>query len=300
MAQNDYMTTCAWTWRATGTAWRIHHGGRIHQATASAVAEAVARDEHRWSRFLPHSDVSRLNTAAGSAVDVSEDTLNLLDACNRWTRDTGGVFQPLVGGHLMAWGYRRSLEDIAPYAPSSPAPAAVDGDVAVDRGRGRAQIPVGARLDLGGIAKGWMAARAAELLRILSDDPSVLVDAGGDLVAVRGDHEVHVESPFEPDGAPAARVHLVEGQGVATSGCDRRSWRNGDGRLVHHLIDPETGQPGVRAHATVVAGDPVTADVLATTLALRPDLVADMPEAAMVAVGGLVRTTVRWDREARL
>ena len=128
----------------------------------------------------------------------------------------------------------------------------------------------------------------------------MLVDAGGDLVAVRGDHEVDVEPPFEPGGAPAARVRLAEGQGVATSGCDRRSWRNGDGRLVHHLIDPETGQPGLRSHATVVAGDPVTADVLATTLALRPDLVAGLPHAAMVTVGGLVRTTARWDREAAL
>ena len=67
------------------------------------------------------------------------------------------------------------------------------------------------------------------------------------------------------------------GQGVATSGYGRRHWRNGDGRLAHHLIDPATGAPGRLAHATVVSDDPVAADVLAKVLALRPDRITKMP-----------------------
>jgi thiamine biosynthesis lipoprotein ApbE len=66
-------------------------------------------------------------------------------------------------------------------------------------------------------------------------------------------------------------LHLSAGQAIATSGFGRRQWTNGDGTLAHHLIDPRTGAPGPRVHATVIAGDPVTADVTATMRALRPE-----------------------------
>jgi thiamine biosynthesis lipoprotein len=295
MKTGTYVTTAAWTWPATGTTWQIHHSGGVAQATAVAVAAAVAADEQHWSRFLADSDVSRLNAAAGSDVEVSQETLDLLAACNGWVRRTDGVFQPLIGRTLAAWGYDRSLADHRPHASSSPPRCAVNGTVKIDLGRGRAQVPAGMSLDLGGIAKGWMAGRAAYLLRTLSDDPSVLVDAGGDLVAARGDHLVDVEGPFGAGAPPIARLLLADGQGVATSGFDRRSWRNGDGRFAHHLIDPATGEPGVAAHATVVAEDPAGADVLAKTVALRPHLVAELPEAAMVIVGNDIRTSPRWE-----
>jgi hypothetical protein len=52
----------------------------------------------------------------------------------------------------------------------------------------------------------------------------------------------------------------------------------------------------VRSHATVIAEDPVAADVLAKTLALRPDRLGGMTVAAMVMVNDHVRTTPRWDQ----
>ena len=63
--------------------------------------------------------------------------------------------------------------------------------------------------------------------------------------------------------------------------------------LAHHLIDPETGAPGPRTHATVVADDPVAADVLAKVLTLRPGRIAALDEAAMVMVDAGVRVTAR-------
>src|SRR5581483_4038497 len=102
------VTTAAWEWRATGTTWRIHHGGGVSAALAQAVAAAVEHDEARWSRFRAGSEVARINAAGGDWVAVSADTLRILEACTTWARRTDGVFQPLVGGALVAWGYRRS------------------------------------------------------------------------------------------------------------------------------------------------------------------------------------------------
>ena len=81
---------------------------------------------------------------------------------------------------------------------------------------------------------------------------------------------------------PIARVWVGEGQGIATSGYGRRRWQNGDGRPAHHLIDPETGVPWLRTHATVISDDPVAADVLAKLLTLRPGRIAALDEAGMV------------------
>lgn len=177
-----------------------------------------------------------------------------------------------------------------------PVGSAIDGAIEVDRERCTARVPAGARIDLGGIAKSWMAVRAADVVCDACDDSAVLVDAGGDLIAARGVHIVGVEAPLSPHSPAVASIELSCGQGVATSGFGRRRWRNGDGRTAHHLIDPSTGAPGPFAHATVVADDPVAADVLATTLALRPQLIAAMAEAAMVIVEGRVRTTERWQQ----
>src|SRR5438128_2026259 len=117
---NQSITPAAWTWPATGTTWQIHHSGGVDQATAAAVAAAVAADERRWSRFLPDSDVSRINTAAGAAVEVDGVTLDLLAASNAWVRRTRGVFQPLIGRTLAAWGYQRSLADGPAHVRQSP------------------------------------------------------------------------------------------------------------------------------------------------------------------------------------
>lgn len=294
----SHTTTAAWEWRATGTTWRIHHTGGVEAGLAATVAQAVERDEARWSRFRAESEVARINAGAGRPVAVSPHTLDLLEVCDYWIRVTGGVFQPLVGGALVAWGYRRSLSDRRAYAAASPDPRRLDGRPRVDRERGTVWIPAGTRLDLGGIAKSWMGCRAAALLKTRCDDPVILVDAGGDLVAARGRHLVAVEDPRDHAAAPLAHVTVEDGQGIATSGFGRRRWQNGDGRPAHHLIDPETGAPGPRTHATVLAADPVAADVLAKVLTLRPGRIAALEEAAMVLSGGEITTTRAWDRVA--
>jgi thiamine biosynthesis lipoprotein len=182
----------------------------------------------------------------------------------------------------------------------------VHGRLELDRDGLRARVPAGARLDLGGIAKSYMAVRAGQRLAELTDDPALLVDAGGDLVAVRGEHIVAVERPGDaplnvpgrPLGEAVCHLRLRPGFGVATSGYGRRQWRNGDGVAAHHLIDPDTGRPGGWAHATVVARDPVQADVVAKCLVLRPRLLGALELPAMLTVDGATMATAAWQEVA--
>jgi len=282
----DTSSATAWEWRAMGTAWLIHHGSGVSHELAVRAAEQVASDEQRWSRFLPDSELNRINQRAGVPIEPDPETFDLLLTARRMVDRTEGAFQPLIGEVLSAWGYADSLDRRAAGAAVSPSPQPVRGSLRVDQARRRVIVPPGTSLDLGGIAKSWSAARAGRILREASGP--VLLDAGGDVIAVRDAHELTVEHTGE-------LIRLEEGQGAATSGYGRRHWRNGDGRPASHLIDPTTGAPAAWAHATVVADDPVWADVLATSLVVNPALIAECDEACLIVTqSGQRRESPRW------
>ncbi len=267
----------AWEWSATGTVWRVHHDGTLTAEDAERARALVAADEARWSRFRADSETTSVTAAAGAFVPVSSATLELLEACRTWVEATGGVFQPLVGAALRAWGYAEPLQS-GPPASTRPRTAPIVGTIEVDPVRGAVRIPAGTALDLGGIAKGWIADRAARLLAE-TDCASVLVDAGGDMVAVAGTHRVevvHAEHRY-------ASVRLEQGTAIATSGPWARSWVDAGGATAHHLIDPSTGAPGAAVSATVVAPTCAEADVEAKVLALRPERIDGTALAAFVS-----------------
>ncbi|HYW29226.1 MAG TPA: FAD:protein FMN transferase [Gaiellales bacterium] len=288
----------AWTWPAMGTTWRLYHGGGVSAEAAEAVTALVHADEQRWSRFLPHSELCALNSGAGSHVPVSPETIDVLRACAAWTRATDGLFQPLVGIAVQAWGYGRSMLEAEAGAAASPAGGPIDARIEIDPDRGTARIPDGRALDLGGIAKSWTVLRAGRLAAVLTDEPRLLVDGGGDLYAVRGDHLVDVAGGLWAE-EPDLRIELHADEGVATSSTAKRRWRNADGVEAHHLIDPETGRPCPPAQATVCAPDPVTADVLATVLCLRPGMIGELALPSRVVTEAGERTGGGWEARCR-
>ena len=129
-------------------------------------------------------------------------------------------------------------------------------------------LPPGMALDLGGIAKGWIAEQAA---LILSDFSSACaVNAGGDMFLIGfpdgEDHwSVALEDPLQPE------IHLttlkVDPGAVATSSVTKRTWKQGE-KQRHHLIDPRTGEPAVTdwLSMTVIAAHAYEAEVFAKAL----------------------------------
>ncbi len=251
------------TWSAMGTtcrAWLVGQGAA--EATASARA-LVAHLEDRWSRFLPTSDIGRLNAAGGHPVLVAPETIDVLREAISWWQVTGGWFDPTVADALVAAGYDRDrAAGHGPIRAGVPAPGC-DG-IVLDRRAGTVQLPRGVHVDLGGIGKG----RATDVIVAQLDHlPGGLIDLGGDL-------RVWGTPPADQTGWPiaiadlrddstVALLGLAEGA-VATSSSLRRCWAEGD-RAAHHLIDPHRGAPtrGELVAATVVAGSATTAEVLA-------------------------------------
>lgn len=219
--------------------------------------------ERVWSRFLPGSDVSRLNAAAGRWVDVCADTVVLLRHSRRYWELTEGQFDPTVHAAMLAHGYDRDLACVratGSAAPVASVPAPGCDGIEVDAAAGRARLPLGAGFDPGGIGKGLAADLVcAELLA--AGAAGALVNVGGDLRAAgrpprRDGWVVAVPDPYDTR-REQLRVAFDDG-GVATSSTLRRRWTAG-GREVHHVLDPATGRP--------TTGTVVAVSVVATTAA---------------------------------
>lgn len=296
MSDTALETRPAWEWRAMGATWRLRHTGKVEIEVVGALADAIAADERRWSRFLARSEVSRLNRAPGVPLQVSTETLDLLLACDRWHEQTEGAFSVMVGGALIAYGYRESQRVRPPRTAVTPRPEPIPGALTVvDAVRRLACVPEGTALDLGGVARMWSAERAGAIVRTLSDDPAILLEVGDDMIAVRGDHLVAVGGDGDANGRA---VVLRDGHALASSSWSTLIWSNDDGAAAHHLIDPATGAPAEPGSAVVIASDAGEADALATALAIRPALVSRLSACAMVLSDQGERHTAAWEAVA--
>ncbi|MCL4826697.1 MAG: FAD:protein FMN transferase [Caldilinea sp.] len=287
--------------RAMNTAVEVvaYHDG---EDVTAAIEALFHQAEQRMSRFLPDSELSRLN-AADAPQTVSPDLFAVIETALWAAQQTGGLYDPTILADLEAAGYDRSFEYVVTrngFSWSAPAdaPGAAGrrrtsyADIMLDRNAGVVVKPAGVRLDLGGIGKGWTVDRAAE--RLLGA-AAFLVNAGGDLYAYgRPGHprgwRITIEHPLRRTHW-IARLY-IDHAGLATSTTMKRRWTV-DGQHRHHLIDPRTGQPAITdaLSVTVVAPRTVTAELLAKVALL---LGADAGLAYLTAtdgVEGLIYTT---------
>ena len=241
---------------------------------------SVARDriqalERRWSRFLPGSEIRRLNALAGGPVEVSGDTRLLVELAVQAWRLTGGGFDPTLLDALRAAGYDRTFEELSDddfwVLPDPSLPRLRPGSTDIVFDGSSITLPAGMGFDPGGIGKGLAADLVSQLL-LDEGAAGACVNMGGDL-RVRGESPtgagwtLAIEHPC--CSTPIATVGLRDGA-VATSSVLRRVWQVG-GRHFHHLIDPATGEPSTSdlALASVVAGQAWVAEVLAKAVLLR-------------------------------
>ncbi len=220
--------------------------------------------EHRWSRFLPESELSRLNRADGRPVLVSDDTRVAVAAAVEAWRATDGRFDPTVLAALEASGYDRDFALLEPdpraVTDDVPMPAPGCREIEIDHVVGAVTLPPGLRIDLGGIGKGLAADLVVDEL-IAAGADGACVNVGGDL-RVRGTAPSADGWVMDVEPMPGLRIALADGA-VATSSVSKRRWRR-EGKPVHHLLDPRDGRPTVAGlvAVTLIASRAVAAEML--------------------------------------
>jgi len=257
---------------------------RAYEAAAAAFARVTELDRI-MSDYRPESELRGLGEVSTA---VSADLFAVLARAVEIAEATDGAFDPTIGPLVALWRDARQSRRM-------PAPSARDAamrlvgwrNVDLDPARRAVRLArPGMRLDLGGIAKGYILQQALAAMAP-HGVTSALLEAGGDVVV--GDAPPNRDGwSIEVIGADAqfaARAARLTNAALATSG-PTAQFVEIAGVRYSHVIDPRTGI-GLTDHVTahVIAADAATADALATALTVvspgsRPGILSRVPHVA--------------------
>ena len=239
------------------------------QNADAALDEAVAEIEQLdalWSIASSDGEIARLN--AEKKITASADTLALLTRAKEISAATDGLFSTTIAPLMEAWGFTSGDYRVPDEAELSALLAHVD-DEEIAISDSTVTIPADAKVDLGGIAKGFTSARVMEIFRENGIKNGIL-SLGGNVQALGTKPDgtlwrVGLQNPAD-ERALFATLELAD-KAVITSGAYERNFEQ-DGIVYHHIIDPRTGYPAESglSSVTIVSDDGTLADGLSTAL----------------------------------
>lgn len=261
--------------------------------------------EALFSRTKENSDIFRINQNAPNPTAVSKDTIDLLSIALTYAKTSQGLFDPSIGALCAQWDawyldpehHNYSTYPLSPKDQEYLATLTEDVDyrqiqlsgekVCIDKDQ------TSAKLDLGGIAKGYIADQMKEYL--LSEGiTSGFINLGGNVLTLGkktdgSDYTIGIQKPFSEDGTAALTVSVSDAS-VVTSGTYQRYFKAKDETLLHHMIDPRTGYPCQNEldSVTIICKKSVDADALSTTCFLMGE------KDAMAYIESLPETEAIW------
>ena len=250
--------------------------------TSQAVHDALLEYHQLFDIYNAYDGINNLKTVNDNAgiqpVKVDSRILALLKDCKTYYEATGGKVNPAMGSVLKLWHEARNDGINDPqnaYLPDGEKlkEAAAHTDlncVVLNEAESTVYITdPGLQLDVGAVAKGWSVQRVSE-----TAPAGLLISVGGNVSATGPKDDAGtpwVVGVQNPDGGESFlhTLYLTKGS-VVTSGDYQRAYRV-DGKLYHHIIDPQTLYPSEYWRSvTVVSSDSGLADALSTALFLLP------------------------------
>ena len=236
-------------------------------AVLNDALEECGRYERLLSRTVEGSDVWRVNHAQGKPTEVSDDTIAILETARQVSDLSGGSFDVTIAPVSTLWDFTSGAAVVPDADAIAGAAARVDyRKVAIDGNF--ITLPEGMMIDLGGIAKGYIADAVKGYLAGRGVKSAVL-SFGGNIVTIG----------LKPDGSPwkvgiqdidrpTGEYMLVAqnfGGSTVTSGIYERGFESG-GVYYHHILDPQTGWPvqNELASVTIFSDSSMWGDALAT------------------------------------
>ncbi len=232
--------------------------------------ENICKKYHAmFSNKIEDSEISRINSAGGNSVEVSDETVTLLRKAIYYGDLSNGAFDVTIAPVSNLWDFHAE-------APALPAPEAIYEaashvdykNILIDGNTVRLLDPY-ASIDVGGIAKGYI----ADILKKYLKEQGVkhaVINLGGNVLAMGSrldgsDYNIGIQKPFDMTGEPITSVR-ISNKSVVTSGTYQRYFE-ADGKLYHHILDPNTGYPCENnlTSVTIITNSSLTADALSTT-----------------------------------
>jgi FAD:protein FMN transferase len=258
---------------AMGTVMTYKAFGLYAEVCLEAVCSEVTRIEELLSRFLPDSDISRVNRSAGRKSEkVNFDTFEVLSKAIEFSRNFPGCFDATIEPLVNLWSNgKQSLTQPEEQSIKQVLPLVNYQDLIMDPWEMTVGLRnVGQSIDLGGIGKGFAGDKVREVFKKFGIS-SAYSNLGGNVVTLGA----------KPDGSPwhigiqhprqenklIGSVSVVD-QTVVTSGDYQRYFTDRLGKRHHHILDPTTGCPAESGliSVSIVTEKSLAADALSTIL----------------------------------
>ena len=199
--------------------------------------------EKIFSRTDPESELYALNEAG--SMEVSDDLLSVIKTAVEYGRLSGGAFDVTMGGVSDLYAFSSEEPRVPEEGELAEALCHVGYEKLLVEGNVVTLTDRDAVIDLGAIAKGYIADRLGEFL-LERGQESAVIDLGGNILCVGAKPDgsafrVGLQYPFE-ERSETIGVVEVSGMSVVTSGVYERSFE-ADGVFYHHILDPDTGLP---------------------------------------------------------
>jgi len=259
--------------------------------------DRMHRNWHAWEPGKLTQTSALLEKAEWFTAD--DTILDLIKRAKQYSQFSNGLFNPVIGKLIQAWGFHATEQPEAPPGPEvidkllANLPTAKDIEIDGNRMLGHNAL---ISLDLGAIAKGYAVAAGIQKLRNQGIQHA-LINAGGDLCGIGSQGKrrwrIGIRNP-SAEGIMAS-IELENDECVFTSGNYERYFTH-DGKRYHHIIDPRSGYPADKAASvTVLHSDGAVADAASTAL-----FVAGPEGWQEIAASMGVHTVMMVDRQGRI
>ncbi len=226
--------------------------------------------EKYFSNTIASSDISQINANPGTPVEVHSETISLLQEGIKYGELSNGSFDITLGALSDLWDFGNNKGTIPDATLISQAVSTIDYHNISMQGNQVTLLTPGAKIDLGGIAKGYIADQMKAYLNG-KGITSGIINLGGNVLSVgpKADQEAYtigIQKPFSEDGSSIASIEITD-ESVVTSGTYQRYFKKND-VIYHHILDVTTGYPYENnlASVTIINHSSVDGDGLSTTV----------------------------------
>ncbi len=234
--------------------------------TVEKCKNEIKRLEKLFSATLPDSDVYKINHREGDSVAVADETAYLLNESLGLSSKVDGAFDITIRELMSAWGFDSKEYKVPSDSEIEKALLNVGYDKVSVEGN-LVTLESGVKIDLGGVAKGYIGEMVSEVIKNSSVDCAI-VNMGGMIITV-GEKEsgekftVGVEHPDDTKGY--FYTFFCDEVFVSTTGAYQRYFEE-NGVKYHHILDTKSGKPcdSEFSSVTVVGSSGEKTDMLST------------------------------------
>lgn len=225
--------------------------------------------ENLVSRTIESSDISMINHANGQPVEVSNTTIELLKKGIEFGELTDGAFDITIAPLSELWDFKNNPGNVPSESDIAEALSHVNYKNILIEGNTVTLTDPKSAIDLGGIAKGYMADQLKEYL--LSEGvTSAIINLGGNVLTIGEKPDgnafhIGIQKPFDEQNATITSVS-VKDTSVVTSGSYERYFKVND-TIYHHILNTDTGYPcdNELLSVTILSEKSINGDALSTS-----------------------------------